>query len=70
MVSANPIAPGKEEEGVGLDVRLNLERRGSVPAQTSPSSSAPDGDVVGIIGLIVVAAILSLSAYFVVRYLL
>lgn len=75
VVSANSIAAGKEKEEenvdrvIGLDPS-DLERHGPVPTQTSLRPSASAEGVVGIIGLIVVAAILSLSIYFIVRYLL
>lgn len=70
MVCANS-APGKQEdENADAVLGLNVDRPGAVPAQAIRRASISGGSEVGILGLIVVTAILSLSAYFIVRYLL
>jgi hypothetical protein len=72
VVSANSIALSKEEEAVDsvLDRNLRLDVGGPGSATVEASSGASRAGVLGVTGLIVVVVILSLGAYFIVRYLL
>jgi hypothetical protein len=67
VVSANLTVPRRKED-VSCNIRLIANQPDPVP--TNLPASRSEGSLVGITGMLVVAGILGLSVYFVLRYLL
>jgi hypothetical protein len=72
VVTANlsVLAEERREEDVGTAFRLIEDTLRPVSAQVALPSSESSGRLAGVIGSVVVAAILGLTVYFAMRYLL